>query len=93
MKGLGDVRKKQVIVKKALISLPMRFDLKIPTLEERVELDTITMDELHGILTNYEMRKEQDNPVMKESKFKAFNKTMKKDKQKIKSDCSCNDDS
>jgi hypothetical protein len=90
---LGDEIKEQVIVKKALRSLPMRFDSKISSLEERVDLATMTMDELHGILTAYEMRTEQDNPVTKEATFKASKKTKKKDKQNPKSDCSCNDDS
>jgi hypothetical protein len=53
----------------------------------------MTMDELHGILTTYEMRKEKDNLVMKEATFKASNKMNKKDKQKPKSYCSYNDDS
>jgi hypothetical protein len=93
IKGLGDEIKEQVIVKKALRSLPMRFDSKISSLEERVDLATMTMDELHGILTAYEMRTEKDNPVTKEATFKASKKTKKKDKQNPKSDCSCNDDS
>lgn len=40
--------------------MPMRFDMKVPALEERKDLDKITMDELHGILTSYEMRTETD---------------------------------
>jgi hypothetical protein len=34
----------------------MRFDPNISTLEEREDLGTISMDELHGIFTAYEMR-------------------------------------
>jgi hypothetical protein len=71
----------------------MRFDSKISALEERVDLATMTMDELHRILTTYEMRIDQDNPIKKEATFKASKKTKKKDKQKPKSDCSCSDDS
>jgi hypothetical protein len=85
--------KEQVIVQKVLRSLPMRFDPKISALEERVDLATLTMDELHGILTAYEMRIEKDNPVTKEATFKASKKTKKKNKKNPKSDCSCNDDS
>jgi hypothetical protein len=40
----------------------MRFDPKISTLEERAYLDSISMDELHGIFTAYEMKTEQENP-------------------------------
>jgi hypothetical protein len=50
----------------------MRFDSKISALEERVDLATLTMDELHGTLTYYEMRTKQDNPVTKEASFKAL---------------------
>jgi hypothetical protein len=46
-----------IIVQKVLISLPMIFDPKILALEERKDLSTISMDELHGIFTAYEMRK------------------------------------
>jgi uncharacterized coiled-coil protein SlyX len=93
IKGLGDEMKENVVVQKVLISLPMRFDSKISTLEERVDLATLTMDELHGILTTYEMRIEKDNPVMKESSFKEYKKTKKKNKENPKSYCICNDDS
>jgi hypothetical protein len=34
----------------------MRFDPKISDIEERVDIATMTMDELHEILTAYEMR-------------------------------------
>jgi hypothetical protein len=58
-----------------------------------VDLDTLTMDELHGILTAYEMRIEKHNLVMKEEAFKASKKTKKKNKENPKSECSCRDDS
>jgi hypothetical protein len=51
------------------------------------------MDELHGILTTYDMRTKKKNTIMKETSFKASKKMNKKDKNKPKSDCSCNDDS
>ena len=63
--GLGEEIKKYVIVQKVLRSLPMRFDPKISALEERVDLDSISMDKLHGIFTSYEMRTEQENPDIK----------------------------
>jgi hypothetical protein len=43
----------------------MRFDPKISTLEEITDLNSISMDELHGIFTPYEMRIEQENPDLK----------------------------
>jgi hypothetical protein len=53
---LGEEIQESVIVQKVLRSLAMRFDPKISALEERVDLNSISMDELHGIFTAYEMR-------------------------------------
>ena len=60
----------------------MRFDPKISALEERLNLDSISMDELHGIFTTYEMRIEQENPDIKEAAFKAFKRSKQKGKKK-----------
>jgi len=54
--GLGEEIKESVIVQKVLRSLSMIFDPKISVLEEREYLDSISMDELHGIFIAYEMR-------------------------------------
>jgi hypothetical protein len=62
----------------------MRFDPKISTLDERTYMDSISMDELHGIFTAYEMRTEQKNPVTKETTFKTSKKSKKKGKKKGK---------
>jgi hypothetical protein len=43
----------------------MRFDPKISELKERSDLNSISMDELHGIFTTYEMRTEQENTNVK----------------------------
>ena len=43
----------------------MRFDPKISTLEEREDIDSISMDKLHGIFTTYEMTTEHENPDIK----------------------------
>jgi hypothetical protein len=56
--GLGEEIEESVIVQKVLRSLPMRFNPKISELEERSDLNSISMDELHGIFTAYEMRTE-----------------------------------
>ena len=58
----------------------MRIDPKILALEEKVDLDSISIDELHGIFTAYEMRTEQENLGIKEATFKAS----KRSKQKTK---------
>jgi hypothetical protein len=77
--GLGEEIEESIIVQKILISLPMRFNPKISSLEARSDLDSIRMDELHGIFTTYEMRTEQENPDVKEAAFKDS-----KDQRKIK---------
>jgi hypothetical protein len=56
IRGLGEEVDESVVVQKVLISLPMRFDHNILTLEERIDLDSLGMDKLHGIFTDYEMR-------------------------------------
>jgi hypothetical protein len=80
--GLGEEIKEYVIVQKVLTSLPMRFDPNISTLEEREDLDSITMDEIHGIFIAYEMRTEHENPDIKEESFKASKSSKKKGKKK-----------
>jgi hypothetical protein len=52
--GLGEEIEEYVIVQNVLRSPPMRFDPKISTLEERVDMNSISMDGLHGIFTEYE---------------------------------------
>ena len=79
--GLGEEIEESVIVQKVLRSLPMRFDPQISSLEERTDIDLISMDELHGIFTAYEMRTEQENPDVKEAAFKASKISKKKKKE------------
>jgi hypothetical protein len=81
-----------MIVQKVLRSLSTRFDPKISSLEEREDIGTLSMDEPHGIFTTYEMRTKQENPIMKETNFKASKKTKKKNRQKLKPGCNCSDD-
>jgi hypothetical protein len=45
--GLGEEIQESIIIQKILRSFPMRFDPKISTLEERVDINSIRMDELH----------------------------------------------
>jgi len=62
---LGEEIKESVIVQKVLRSLPMIFDPKISTLEERSDLNSISMVKLQGIFTTYEMRTEKENSNIK----------------------------
>jgi hypothetical protein len=79
--GLGEEIEESVIVQKVQRSLAMRFNLKILALEERSDLNSISMDELHGIFTAYEMRTEQENPDVKEAAFKASKRSNKNKKE------------
>jgi hypothetical protein len=78
---LGEEIEESVIVQKVLRSLPMRFNPKKSTLEERSDLNSINMDELYGIFTTYEMRTEQENPDVKEAAFKATKRSKKNKKE------------
>jgi hypothetical protein len=83
--GLGEEIEEFVIVQKVLRSLPMRFNPKISSLEERSDLNSISMDELHGIFTAYEMRTERENPDVKEVSFKASKRSKKKEQEEYSS--------
>eukprot|EP00253_Pinus_taeda_P032448 PITA_32448 len=50
--------KEVVLVEKVSRSLSAKFDSKVSTIEEKENLQKITMSQLHGILTAFEMRKE-----------------------------------
>jgi hypothetical protein len=52
IKGLGEEMKETIIVQRVPMSLPMIYDPNISSLEEREDLDTLGMDEMHGIITN-----------------------------------------
>lgn len=82
MKGLDEKVEESTIIQKVLRSLLDRFDSKIRAIEEAKDLDTLKMDELHGILTAYEMR--IGGPSSKNAAFKASNSK----KGKERNDCS-----
>jgi hypothetical protein len=60
----------------------MRFNPKISALEERSVLNSINMDELHGIFTTYELRNEHENPDVKDVKEVAFKASKRSKKNK-----------
>jgi hypothetical protein len=64
-------------VKNILRSLPMRYDTNISTIEDRSDLDTLTVDQLHGIFTAYEMRIWNDKSSKRETSFKASKTKMR----------------
>jgi hypothetical protein len=79
--GLGEEIEESIIVQKVIRSLPMIFNPNILALEERLDLNSISMNELHGIFTAYELRTEQENPDVKEAAFKASKISKKKKKE------------
>jgi hypothetical protein len=70
IRALGEEMRDNIIVQKVLISLPMRYDFKLCTLEDRNDLYKLTMDELHGILIAYEMRTREEKSSKRETTFK-----------------------
>ena len=55
-------------------TLPTQINPKVLVLEEKSDLDDLTMDALYGILTTYEMRTKPKNVSMMEVAFKATRK-------------------
>eukprot|EP00253_Pinus_taeda_P010634 PITA_10634 len=73
MKNLGEEIKEAVVVEKVLRSLSFKFESKFFAIEEKENLQKITMSQLHGILTAYEMRKVGPSD-RREAAFKASSK-------------------
>eukprot|EP00253_Pinus_taeda_P027646 PITA_27646 len=57
MENLGEEIKEAIVVEKVLRSLSSKFESKVSAIEEKENLQKITMSQLHEILTAYEMRK------------------------------------
>ena len=80
IRGLGEEVEETIVVRKILRTLPKRFNPKISALEERTDLDTMTVDQLHGTLVAYEMRIEDEDTSRKEAAFKVSSKQAGKNK-------------
>ena len=74
MKALGETIPESIIVQKILRSLPSRFNPKVSAIEETVDWETLTMNQLLGNLTAYEMRLPQKKPSPREVAFKTEKK-------------------
>lgn len=61
-------------VLKFLRSMTTKYDAKISAIEEGREIDKITLDEVHGIITTYEMRIQSDKSSKREAAFKIVKK-------------------
>ena len=73
MKNLGEEIKEVVLLEKVLRSLSPKFDSKVSAIEEKQNLQSLTMSQLHGIITAYEMRKGGPS-YRREDTFKASGK-------------------
>ena len=74
IRGLRGKLKEKEVVSKVRRTLPMRYDPKVSTLEEWDDLKKVTIDEIHGIITAYEMRTWQNGSSKKEATFKSVYK-------------------
>eukprot|EP00253_Pinus_taeda_P016986 PITA_16986 len=73
MKKLGEEIREAIVVEKFLKSLSPKFESKVSAIEEKENLRILTMSQLHGIITAYEMRK--GGPLdRREAAFKASSK-------------------
>jgi len=70
VKNLVEEIKEDTLVENFLRSLSAKFESKVFSIEEKQDLQTITMTQLHGILTTFEMRKGGPSD-MREATFKA----------------------
>eukprot|EP00253_Pinus_taeda_P030842 PITA_30842 len=73
MKNLGEEIQEAIVVDKVLRSLSPKFESKVSAIEEKENLRILTMSQLHGILTAYEMRKGGPSD-RREAAFKASGK-------------------
>ena len=71
IRGLEENLDDKLIVQTALRSLPLRYDAKVSTIEDRKHLNKLTMDELHGIIIAYKMKIGQEKPSITEATFNA----------------------
>ena len=57
----------------------MKYDSKVSSLEERDDLKLMTIDELHGIFSAYEMITGQNGSSKKEATFNGVSKIQSED--------------
>jgi hypothetical protein len=69
------------LVEKILRTLPILYNPKVSTLEDRENLDKLTMDELYGILTAYELILVHEDLPQGDAAFKVLKKTKNQKKK------------
>ena len=78
MKYLGETIKECVIVQNILRYLPSSFNPKVSAIEETTDWETLTMNQLLGNLTAYEMRLPQRKSNVRKATFKKKKKKEEK---------------
>jgi hypothetical protein len=75
MKGLDEKFEESILVQKILRSFLDKFNPKVSAIEELNDLKTLSIDQLLGTLTTYEMRINKDKSITREASFKADKNT------------------
>ena len=75
MKGLAEKIEESFLVQNILRSLLEKFNPKFSAIEELNDLKTLSIDQLLGTLTAYEMRINKDKSITREASFKADKNT------------------
>ena len=75
MKGIGEKIEELFLVQKTLRSLLDKFNPKVSAIEELSDLNTLSIDQILGTLTAYEMRINKDKSITREASFKADKNT------------------
>jgi hypothetical protein len=70
MKGLGEKFEESILVQNILRSLLDKFNSKVSAIEELNDLKNMSIDQLIGTLTTYEMRINKDKSITREASFK-----------------------
>ena len=78
MRNLGETTTDTTLVENVLRSLTSKFESKVSAIEEKQDLQTLTIVQLHGILTAFEMRKGGPSQI-REVTFKACAKGKEKE--------------
>eukprot|EP00253_Pinus_taeda_P003945 PITA_03945 len=78
MKNLGEEIKEATLVEKILRSLSSKLESKVYSIEEKHDLQSITVFQLHGILISFEIRKGVPSDI-KEVSFKSLVKGKEKE--------------
>lgn len=70
IRGIDEKMDGSPVVQNVLRSLPAIFNSKVSTIQEMENLSTLTMDQLHRLLTSYEIRTTKGRSTSKEVTFK-----------------------